>query len=108
MSEKYINTDVLVIGAGMAGFFAAIKARGQGLDVVLADKGYVGKTGASHYADGNLMFFRPERGHKLNDWVDLICERGEYLNNRDWVQICLEESKDRFEDMVSWDIPFYR
>jgi len=30
-SENLVETDVLVIGGGIAGCFAAIKARGQGL-----------------------------------------------------------------------------
>jgi succinate dehydrogenase/fumarate reductase flavoprotein subunit len=34
-NERYITTDVLVIGGGMAGMFAAIKAKEQGLDVTL-------------------------------------------------------------------------
>jgi succinate dehydrogenase/fumarate reductase flavoprotein subunit len=108
MMEKHIDTDVLVIGGGMAGCFAAIKARELGLNVTLTDKSYTGKAGATHYADGNLVYFRPERGHRLKEWADLICRRGEYLNNRDWVEICLQESKDRFEDMVAWGVPFYR
>jgi anaerobic glycerol-3-phosphate dehydrogenase len=32
-SERRIDTDVLVIGGGMAGMFAAIKAKELGLDV---------------------------------------------------------------------------
>ena len=46
-SENVVETDVLVIGGGMAGSFAAIKAREQGLDVTLVDKGYVSKSGAT-------------------------------------------------------------
>jgi len=107
-SEKRIKTDVLVIGGGMAGCFAAIKAKQRGLDVTLVDKGHIGKTGATHYADGNLMYFRPERGHNITDWLNLISVRGEYLNNRDWVEICLKESRNRYDDMVSWGVPFYK
>jgi succinate dehydrogenase/fumarate reductase flavoprotein subunit len=108
MIEKLVKTDVLVIGGGMAGCFAAIKAREQGLNVTLADKSFIGKAGATHYADGNLVFFRPSRGHRLNDWINLICQRGEYLNNRDWIKICLEECEDRYNDMVSYGMPFYK
>lgn len=105
--ETRISTDVLVIGGGMAGFFTAIKAKEQGLDVTLADKGYVGKTGATHFAEGGLLFFRPERGHKLEEWVNLISEMGEYLNNREWDEIVLKESKNAYNDLVSWGVPFY-
>lgn len=60
--EKRINTDVLVVGGGMAGIFAAIKAKGQGADVILTDKGYFGKTSGAHFAEGDVLFFTPERG----------------------------------------------
>jgi succinate dehydrogenase/fumarate reductase flavoprotein subunit len=41
--DKVIETDVLVIGGGQAGLFAAIKAKEQGVDITLVDKGYAGK-----------------------------------------------------------------
>ena len=40
-------TDVLVIGGGPAGAWAALTARASGCDVVLADKGYLGTSGAT-------------------------------------------------------------
>jgi glycerol-3-phosphate dehydrogenase len=46
-SENLVETDVLVIGGGIAGCFAAIKAKEQGLDVTIVDKAYAGKSGAS-------------------------------------------------------------
>jgi succinate dehydrogenase/fumarate reductase flavoprotein subunit len=106
MSEKLICTDVLVIGAGMAGFFAALKAKELGMDVVLADKAYAGESGSSYYALGEILYFRQERNHKLEEWVNHISKSGEYLNNREWVEICLKESADRQKDLLSWNIPF--
>ncbi|MBW1769292.1 MAG: FAD-dependent oxidoreductase, partial [Deltaproteobacteria bacterium] len=47
--ETVVETDVLVIGGGIAGCFAAIKAKEQGADVTLIDKGYVGKTGETPF-----------------------------------------------------------
>ena len=43
--ENVIETGVLVIGGGIGGCFAAIKAREQGVEVLLVDKGYVSKAG---------------------------------------------------------------
>ena len=54
--QKRITTDVLVIGGGMAGTFAAVKAREKGLNVVLADKGTVGKSGCTPWARGFVVF----------------------------------------------------
>jgi succinate dehydrogenase/fumarate reductase flavoprotein subunit len=107
-SQKLINTDVLVVGAGMAGFFAAIKAKEYGVDVTLVDKAYAGKSGSTHFSEGDIVFFRPERGHKIEEWLEVISTNCEYLNNREWNEICLKESKDRFDDLVSWGIPFHQ
>ena len=40
-------TDVLVVGGGPAGTWAAIKAAQAGAEVVLADKGHTGSSGAT-------------------------------------------------------------
>jgi succinate dehydrogenase/fumarate reductase flavoprotein subunit len=105
--EIIIDTDVLVIGGGMAGIFAAVKAKEQGLDVTLTDKACVGKAGSTHFSEGDILFFRPERGHKIEEWMNILNEKNEYINNREWDEICLRESKDRYEDLVSWGVPFY-
>jgi succinate dehydrogenase/fumarate reductase flavoprotein subunit len=104
--EKQIITDVLVIGGGMAGLFAAIKAKEQGLDVTLADKAFVGRSGGTHYSGGVILAFRPERGHTLTEWINLISEKSEYLNNQEWDEICLSESEDRYNDLVSYGVKF--
>lgn len=41
------DVDVLVIGAGPAGAWAAISAASQGANVLLVDKGYCGTSGAT-------------------------------------------------------------
>jgi len=108
MSSEYtIETDVLVVGGGMAGFFAAIKAKEQGLDVTLTDKAYVGKAGSTHFSEGDIVYFRPQRGHDVNEWVDIISRGCEYINNREWDEICLKEAEARYNDLISWGIQFY-
>jgi succinate dehydrogenase/fumarate reductase flavoprotein subunit len=104
--ERRITTDVLVIGGGMAGMFAAIKAREQGLDVTLTDKAYVGKAGSTAYAEGDILFFRKSKDD-LQKWLDIISKRTEYINNRAWDEICLTEAEDRYNDLVSWGVQFY-
>lgn len=104
--ENIVETDLLVIGGGMAGSFAAIKAREQGLDVILVDKGYVGKSGATAFAGGYFIVFHPEWGHDMNAWVEQISKVGEYLNNRQWTEIVLKDSYARYRDLVSWGVRF--
>ena len=45
-----------MIGGGMAGAFAAITAKAQGLKVTLVDKGVVGRSGATPWANTFSVF----------------------------------------------------
>lgn len=45
MKEKRIQTDVLCIGAGIAGLMAGIRAAEMGARVVLAEKGHAKHSG---------------------------------------------------------------
>jgi succinate dehydrogenase/fumarate reductase flavoprotein subunit len=105
MKKNIIETDVLIVGGGMAGLFAAIKAGEAGADITLADKGYIGNSGA-YFTEGDILYFRSSEGDDLDKWINFITERSEYLNNRDWDEICLTESEARYNDLVSWGVKF--
>jgi succinate dehydrogenase/fumarate reductase flavoprotein subunit len=98
------TTDVLVIGGGMAGLFAAIKAREEGAEVILVDKNYVSRSGSTAYAEGDYSVFDPEWGHDLNAWMAQVNRVGEYLNNPEWTEITLRESRERYQDFVTWGV----
>lgn len=107
-SEKVILTDVLVIGGGMAGTFAAVKAREQGLKVTLVDKGYVSKIGSTAFAGGYYGVFNPEWGLDFKASMAQICQLGEYINHRQWAEIVLRESYERYKDLDSWGVGFVK
>ena len=46
-TDLVLDADVLVLGGGPAGTWAAVKAAEAGARVVLADKGYCGASGAT-------------------------------------------------------------
>jgi succinate dehydrogenase/fumarate reductase flavoprotein subunit len=104
--ETIIETDVLVIGGGIAGCFAAMKAKDQGLDVVLADKASVAKSGGTAAAGAGYMMFNPEWGHDLETTMNAVARNGEYLNDRDWTEIILKDSFGTYQDLVSWGVQF--
>ena len=103
--ENRLEADVLVIGGGIAGCFAAIKASEQGAKVILVDKGFIGKSGQTPYARG-FMAFNPDWGHKLDVWMDYINKTSEYVNNRYWTEITIKESYARYQDLVAWGVQF--
>ncbi len=100
-----IECDVLVIGGGIAGCFAAVKAREAGLTVLLVDKGYVSRSGETPYA-GDTAVFDPEWGHDLSRWQEQVNVVGEYMNNRHWNELVFRDSRERFADLRSWGVRF--
>lgn len=104
--DKVIETDVLVIGGGQAGLFAAIKAKEQGVDVTLVDKGYAGKSGQSQNPCV-MDVFVPER-HNLKDWVYSGHVVNEYMDNLEWVEIVFKESQARWQDLCSYGLKSYK
>ena len=106
-SDKIVETEVLVVGGGDGGCVAAIRARELGVDVTLVDKAYAGKSGASAFAGGYLVVFNPEWGLDADAWMDYTVQMGEYINNREWVEVLINDSYARFQNLISWGVPFY-
>ena len=102
--DKTMKCDVLVIGGGIAACFAAIKAAEAGADVIMADKGYVGRSGQSPYADSFLVF--DPNTQDIEAAMEEINRHSEYLNNRFWTRTVLEQSAARYQDLLDWGCQF--
>jgi succinate dehydrogenase/fumarate reductase flavoprotein subunit len=96
-----IDTDVLVIGGGVAGIFAAVNAARQGVRVVIADKGKVGLSGMTVWAD-TFCVFDETAGHRAEDWHEAVAVNGDYINNRDYLDMMITDSAARWNDLVEW------
>lgn len=96
--------DILVIGGGIAACFAAIKGAEAGASVIMADKGYVGRSGQSPYADSFLVF--DPKKQDIEAVMAEINRHSEYLNNQFWTRTCLEQSMDRYHDLLEWGCQF--
>lgn len=105
--EHVVDTDVLVIGGGIAGCFAAMKAREQGLGVTIVDKAYAGKAGAAICSSIFWMVSNPEWGADFEELVGTFARSGEYINDRRWCELILKDSLQIHEDMVSWGVEFH-
>lgn len=84
-----IKTDILVVGGGAAGCYAALRARDFFEDVLIVSKGMVGLSSSSAALGGGVNICFPEDDHDV--WMKEIVERGEYLNDQEWVKLQLEE-----------------
>ncbi len=105
-SIQTMTTDVLVVGGGIAGCFAALSARKAGADVLLIDKGYVSSSGQTPYA-GSFAYFDPEKDD-LQEWLENVRFAGDYIANLDFTTLTFLRSKECVEDMIAYGATFER
>jgi len=103
--DMTLETDVLVVGGGMSGIFAAIKAREAGAEVTLVDKNYVGRSGATVWSN-IYTAFNPAWGHDRSVWEGFYALQAEGMHNSEWTGILLDEAYDRYIDLESWGVFF--
>jgi succinate dehydrogenase/fumarate reductase flavoprotein subunit len=70
LEKQHIKTEILVVGGGVAGCYAAIYAAEKGLEVTLISKSLVGKSGCSRHATNLVggpphMYMSAEERKKL-------------------------------------------
>ena len=111
MDPENTSADVLVIGVGAAGIRAALAASGEGVDVILASKTGLGRSGStfSHISRGWGIqgLVGEERTNKnLEAFCDDIVRVGLGQCNLKLVRILVEESGERIKDLMSWGIRF--
>ena len=76
------QADVLIIGGGFAGTFAALEARKNGLSVTMVDKGVVGWSGMSPWASDSRPF--DAEIYDREEWQFNTAMNTEYVNDRKW------------------------
>jgi len=104
--EQSVQTDVLVIGAGAAGLFAAIRAKEAGVDVVVVDEAQSGFSGGS--ATGAQLINCAFPGDDLDDFALGVIDYSGYLADQDIVYAIIKESYDRIQDLLRWGVEFMR
>lgn len=92
--------DVLVIGGGIAGCWAALRASDFAKKVVLVDKGKVSRSGMSPFCGGFILC--PDPQDDMDVWHKEIVSMGEYVNDQDWVHTLLQDLPGIMEKMNSW------
>ena len=101
MSE--ISTDVLIVGAGGAGMYAAISAARSGASVLLLDKSLIGRGGATVMAQ---MTVAAALGHQEPDDCAIhlkdTLQAGRGLCNQDLSALLCHEGPKRILEMERW------
>ncbi len=102
-----VSSDVLVIGGGIGGCFAAIKAREFGADVVILDKGNIGRSGLSPQMSGVLTYFNPDEDN-YDDWYRECVEASEWLSDQKVLDGMIYETTNCIRDLDRWGAQFQK
>ncbi|MCR2804673.1 FAD-dependent oxidoreductase [Paenibacillus soyae] len=102
-----LTADVLVIGGGPAGAWAAWSAASKGAKVVLVDKGYLGSSGATAPGGTNLLYLPPDKEMREKA-VEQRMKSGGYLSEARWIHRVLDQVYINLERVEQWGYPFVR
>jgi succinate dehydrogenase/fumarate reductase flavoprotein subunit len=98
-TDEY-ESDVLVIGGGTAGIFAALQAARNGASVTMVVKGGVGRSGLSPWAGAWIEFNEETESREV--WRDSLKRGGEYLTNLDYVDVLIDNINLVNADLKEW------
>jgi succinate dehydrogenase/fumarate reductase flavoprotein subunit len=106
----HLETDVLIVGAGGAGMYAAISAARTGAErVLLIDKSLIGRGGATIMAQMTVAAALAEESD--DDWrwhLDDTLEAGRGLCDEGLAAILCEEAPIRIREMGEWQVGWAR
>lgn len=107
-----INTDVAIIGGGLAGCMAAIKAADYDVSVLLIEKSNTKRSGMAGTGIGHLWSYIPpvheEMGYTVDDLIEDHAEivgQGGFMR-RDLLRLMAETMYDRVMDLEEFGLKF--
>lgn len=100
-----IEADVLVLGGGPAGTWAALTAAQAGARVVLADKGFCGTSGATA-ASGTQIWYIPPDPEQRAEAIAAREVMGGYLADSRWSARVLDTTWSAVNLLSEWGYPF--
>jgi succinate dehydrogenase/fumarate reductase flavoprotein subunit len=99
------DADVLVLGGGPAGTWAAVSAAEHGARVVLADKGFCGTSGATAAAGTGVWYVHPDSALR-NAAMAGREKMGGYLQDRRWMARTLDCTYLQSNRLAEWGYPY--
>jgi len=108
-APAHIETDVLVIGAGGAGMYAALEAARAGAAVVLADRSLIGRGGATVMAQMTVAAALSEEtpDHWEHHLADTLAAGRGLCDERLAALLC-EDGPHRLREMEGWKVGWAR
>jgi succinate dehydrogenase/fumarate reductase flavoprotein subunit len=110
MTYEENETDILVIGSGIAGLFAAVKGHDAGAKVLMVSKGRLGSSGQTPFAKGIFAYDSAKEKLSLDQFVDSVSRSALGTNNSVFTRQMAEHSLARVNELRAWgffDSPLY-
>jgi succinate dehydrogenase / fumarate reductase, flavoprotein subunit len=105
----HVETDVLIIGSGGAGMYAAIEAARAGCSVLLADRSLIGRGGATVMAQMTVaVALGSETPDHWNFHYNDTLQAGRGLCDERLAQLLCEEGPACIREMEEWGIGWAR
>ena len=105
----HLSTDVLVVGAGAAGMYAALAAARAGARVILADKNMIGRGGATVMAQMTVAAALAEQ--EPDTWEDHLADTlaaGRGLCDGSLAEVLCRTAPARMREMDEWGVGWAR
>lgn len=103
--QRSYQADVLIIGGGPAGTWAAISAAANGATTILVDKGFCGTSGATAPSGTGVWYVKPD--HALREKAKASrYEMGGKLAEYRWMDRVLEQTWLNVHQLAEWGYPF--
>ncbi len=96
------KTDVIIIGAGLAGMIAACAAEAEGARVLLLDRSALGL--GTNSALSNGVFAGPTADYSEDQYVEDTLRIGRGLNRRSWVEQVAREAPRAIGSLISFGL----
>ncbi len=110
MVSEENETDILIIGSGIAGLFAAVKGHDAGAKVLMVSKGRLGSSGQTPFAKGIFAYDPAKEKLSLDEFVDTVSRSALGTNNPVFTRQMAEHSLARVKELKEWgffDSPLY-
>ena len=95
--------DLLIVGSGITGLYAALHAKSLGLKVLLISKAKL-ESGSTFWAQGGLAF--PTSPEDIEPHVQDTLKAGRGLCDERTVRLFVEEAGQHLQKLLSYGVPF--
>ncbi|WP_372840456.1 FAD-binding protein [Phaeovulum sp.] len=96
------QTEVLVIGGGMAGLFAAVKAYDAGASTMIVSKGRLGSSGLTPFAKGFFVYDAEKEELSMDEFAAAVSRSALGTSNPVYTRQLAEHSKARAQELKEW------